>query len=65
MISIHVPAMVSRESVRAISARVSDVPGVQILEVEVLRKGSTKPKYPGTEGFFTMQPNSLRPRIAR
>ncbi|SNR90692.1 multicopper oxidase domain-containing protein [Blastococcus mobilis] len=35
MISIHVPAMNSRQSVRAISARVSDVPGVQILEVDL------------------------------
>jgi FtsP/CotA-like multicopper oxidase with cupredoxin domain len=35
MISIHVPAMTSRQCVRAISARLSDVPGVQTLAVDL------------------------------
>lgn len=35
MISFHVPAMRSRHCVRVISARVSDVPGVQTLEVDL------------------------------
>jgi FtsP/CotA-like multicopper oxidase with cupredoxin domain/copper chaperone CopZ len=35
MISIHVPAMHSRHCVRAISAHISDVPGVQILEADL------------------------------
>ncbi|SHN88692.1 Heavy-metal-associated domain-containing protein [Geodermatophilus obscurus] len=35
MISIHVSAMSSRQDVRAISARISDVPGVQTLEADL------------------------------
>ena len=35
MISVHIPAMTSRRCVRAISARVNDVPGVQTLEVDL------------------------------
>ena len=35
MISLHVPAMRGRRCVRAISARVNDVPGVQTLAVDV------------------------------
>ncbi|HEX2072816.1 MAG TPA: multicopper oxidase domain-containing protein [Geodermatophilus sp.] len=35
MISLRVPAMSSRQSVRTISARVCDVPGVQTLEVDL------------------------------
>ncbi len=35
MISIHVPAMDSRQDVRAISAGISDVPGVQTLEADL------------------------------
>ncbi|SDG05263.1 Heavy-metal-associated domain-containing protein [Blastococcus aurantiacus] len=38
MISIHVPAMTGRRCVRAISARVHDVPGVQTLEVDLATK---------------------------
>ncbi|WP_324277824.1 heavy-metal-associated domain-containing protein [Blastococcus brunescens] len=38
MISIHVPAMRSRRCVRAISARVNDVPGVQTLEFDLATK---------------------------
>ena len=38
MISIHVPAMRSRRCVRAISARVNDVPGVQTLEIDLATK---------------------------
>ncbi|MFD2091893.1 multicopper oxidase domain-containing protein [Blastococcus deserti] len=34
MISIHVPAMTSRQDVRAVSARINDVPGVQTLQVD-------------------------------
>jgi FtsP/CotA-like multicopper oxidase with cupredoxin domain len=49
MISVHVPAMNSRQSVRAISARVSDVPGVQTLEVDLAARtvqvtGSAAPR---------------------
>ncbi len=35
MIAVHVPDMSSRQSVRRISARVCDVPGVQTVEVDV------------------------------
>jgi FtsP/CotA-like multicopper oxidase with cupredoxin domain len=35
MILIHVPSMISRQCVRTISARVSDVPGVQSLVVDL------------------------------
>jgi FtsP/CotA-like multicopper oxidase with cupredoxin domain len=35
MISIHVPAMSSRQDVRTISARISDVPGVQTLQADL------------------------------
>ena len=35
MFSVHVPAMCSRRCVRAISARVNDVPGVQTLEIDL------------------------------
>ena len=35
MISVHVPAMTSRRDVRAISARISDVPGVQTLQADL------------------------------
>ncbi|HST66036.1 MAG TPA: multicopper oxidase family protein [Mycobacteriales bacterium] len=35
MISIHVPAMGSRQDARAISARISDVPGVRILRTDL------------------------------
>ncbi len=38
MISVRVPAMRSRQCVRAISARVSDVPGVHALKVDVLTR---------------------------
>ena len=34
MISIHVPAMTSRQDIRAISARISDIPGVHTLQVD-------------------------------
>ena len=36
MIAVHVPDMGSRLSVRRISARVCDVPGVQTVEVDVV-----------------------------
>jgi len=35
MISVHVPSMTSRQCARTISARVSDVPGVHTLEVDL------------------------------
>ena len=35
MISVHVPAMTSRQDVRAVSARISDVPGVQTLQADL------------------------------
>ena len=35
MITIHVPAMTARQDVRAISARISDVPGVQTLKADL------------------------------
>ena len=35
MISVHVPAMTSRQDVRAVSARISDVPGVRTLRVDL------------------------------
>jgi FtsP/CotA-like multicopper oxidase with cupredoxin domain len=35
VISIHVPAMSSRQDVRAISARICDVPGVQTLQADL------------------------------
>jgi FtsP/CotA-like multicopper oxidase with cupredoxin domain len=35
MITVHVPAMRSRRDVRALSTRISDVPGVQTLEVDL------------------------------
>ena len=35
MISVHVPAMTARQDVRAISASISDVPGVQTLEADL------------------------------
>ena len=36
MITLHVPAMTSRQSVRAISARVCDVAGVRTLEADLV-----------------------------
>jgi FtsP/CotA-like multicopper oxidase with cupredoxin domain len=35
MISVHVPAMTARQDVRAISASISDVPGVQTLQADL------------------------------
>ena len=35
MISVHVPAMTAPQDVRAISASISDVPGVQTLEADL------------------------------
>ena len=35
MITIHVPAMTARQDVRAISARISDIPGVQTLKADL------------------------------
>ena len=35
MISVHVPAMTAREDVRAISATISDVPGVRTLQADL------------------------------
>jgi FtsP/CotA-like multicopper oxidase with cupredoxin domain len=35
MITVHVPAMTARQDVRAISASISDVPGVQTLQVNL------------------------------
>ncbi len=35
MITVHVPAMTARPDVRAISASISDVPGVQTLEADL------------------------------
>jgi copper chaperone CopZ len=36
MITVHVPAMTSRQDVRAISAVISDVPGVQSLRADLV-----------------------------
>jgi copper chaperone CopZ len=38
VIAVHVPDMSSRQSVRRISARVCDVPGVQTVEVDVVSR---------------------------
>ena len=35
MITVHVPAMTARRDVRAISASISDVPGVQTLRADL------------------------------
>ena len=35
MITVHVPAMTARQDVRAISASISDVPGVQTLQADL------------------------------
>ena len=35
MITVHVPAMTARQDVRAISAVISDVPGVQTLQADL------------------------------
>jgi len=48
MITVHVPAMTARQDVRAISAVISDVPGVQTLRADlatgsVLVTGSADP----------------------
>ena len=41
MITVHVPAMTARQDVRAISAVISDVPGVRTLRAD-LATGTTR-----------------------
>jgi copper chaperone CopZ len=38
MITVHVPAMTARHDVRAISASISDVPGVQTLQADLVTR---------------------------
>ncbi|MGY1638912.1 cation transporter [Geodermatophilus sp. SYSU D00742] len=38
MITLHVPAMTARQHVRAISACISDVPGVQVLQADLVTR---------------------------